>query len=74
MPRESRWPAADHVDRVKRRISPVNIFLPVDSSIDPRVVALIATIPQALTIALAALVFRVSHVGRSFSSAMKAQP
>ena len=37
----------------------LNIFLPVDSGIDPRVVALIATIPQVLTIALAALVFGV---------------
>jgi alpha-1,2-mannosyltransferase len=36
----------------------LNIYLPSDSGLDPRLVALITTIPQALTIALAAVVLR----------------
>ena len=40
----------------------LNIFVPVDSGIDPRLVALISTVPQALTIALAVVVFRRSGV------------
>jgi hypothetical protein len=40
----------------------LSIFLPMDAGIDPHLAALISTIPQALTVALTVVVFRLSAV------------
>jgi hypothetical protein len=50
------------------------VFVPQSPSVNPRLVALITTVPQALIIALAVVVFRRSVVSGSFQPASDPLP